>query len=798
MKLMSRDTMPGIPFLVLGVAFPAAVLILEVTTSMCGEQFFDPVPTVLHILLIALVPAANLLVWLAAHGHGTSRLKVISLLNGVAIGISAYYCVLFTPLVPLALIAIFWGLGLLPLAPFFSLGAAIRARLFLRARFQDSAGPRLYGVWLGIALSLLAIVLAELPGTVTRLGLKLATSQDRETRLTGIRVLRNFRSQDLLLRACYLRTGVMTDPVSTLISMGDPVPPSKAREVYYQVTGRTFNSVPPPRLISGGGLFRYSGRFDTDQGTRSIGSQVAGLSLESSRLDGSLDSDAALGYLQWTMEFRNHSQRQQEARAQILLPPGAVVSRLTLWIDGEEREAAFAARAQVTKAYQEVVRKRRDPVLVTTNGPDRILVQCFPVEPRGGAMKIRLGISVPMQLITSEIGQLRLPCILERNFEVQGDGAHLVWIESKQKLKSGTSALVPEQPSSEVFALRGALSDQDLSDPSKGAVTADRDPRIIKAWTEDLKPNSGDAVLQTVTEQPASIPRKMVLVIDGSLGMAEFRRQIVDALNDLPDGIEIAALVASDEVMDITGAGIRRSKDLYEVTGHRIAGLQFQGGCDNLPALARAWDLAAVGPNSMIVWIHGPQPLLIEPVETLKQRWDRRPGGPMLYEIQAASGPNRIIESLECVPYFQSISRSGSIGNDLGKLFASWHRQPGSLTVLRERASLADLRDQADIKHTSSNLARLWANGEVLRLCSLRRPEADKQAVELATRYELVTPRTGAVVLETAEQYQRHGLTPASGAAVPTIPEPEFWMLMAVVVLAFLLVFWRRRTWGTS
>ena len=84
-----------------------------------------------------------------------------------------------------------------------------------------------------------------------------------------------------------------------------------------------------------------------------------------------------------------------------------MVSRLTLWIDGEEREAAFGGRSQVKTAYKETVQQRRDPVLVTTCGPDRVLVQCFPVPPGGGRMKLRLGITAPLVLTAADTGCLR-------------------------------------------------------------------------------------------------------------------------------------------------------------------------------------------------------------------------------------------------------------------------------------------------------------------------------------------------------------------------------------------------------
>ena len=54
-------------------------------------------------------------------------------------------------------------------------------------------------------------------------------------------------------------------------------------------------------------------------------------------------------------------------------------------------------------------------------------------------------------------------------------------------------------------------------------------------------------------------------------------------------------------------------------------------------------------------------------------------------------------------------------------------------------------------------------------------------AVALASRYRLVTPVSGAVVLETQQQYDESRLTPVSQAqaTVPTVPEPHEWALLA-------------------
>ena len=98
------------------------------------------------------------------------------------------------------------------------------------------------------------------------------------------------------------------------------------------------DAVPPP-----GRLGYDFPAFDQGLGGDSVAGRVDNLLLTASRIDGSIDAQAALGYLEWTMVFENQSPVAREARTQILLPPGGVVSRLTLWVHGEEREAAFAA-----------------------------------------------------------------------------------------------------------------------------------------------------------------------------------------------------------------------------------------------------------------------------------------------------------------------------------------------------------------------------------------------------------------------------------------------------------------------
>ncbi len=783
---------PGFIFLGFGVVLPLLVVVLEFSTHMCAAEFFDPIPTIPHLLAVAFVPLANLLVWIFARGGVGPSIKVLGVANGIAIGVSLYYSLLFVPLLPLAMLAVIWGIGFLPMAPLFSFLAAVRGRKYIRTRDPGETGSRVPGNKWGLIAALLVIIVLDLPVTATRVAMKWASSPTHETSMRGIRLLRAIGDEEVILRSCYRRTGLATDLVSLGVFRGNPIAPRDARKLYYRVTGNPYNSVPPPQEFIK--AMRPFGEWNPDMGLggNQVAGRVRGLFLESSRLDGSVDADAALAYMEWTMVFRNDSSLMREARAQIVLPPGGVVSRLTLWIEGEEREAAFAARGKVRKAYSKVVRKRRDPVLVTTTGPDRVLLQCFPVLPGGETMKVRLGISIPLAIPNKKRSFLRLPHFTERNFSMAAATKHSVWIESRNLLTSKHKSLRQERPSFSVFAIRGMPADSELSDPGCSIETA-RPPDVVVSWALDKTVESGALVTQTLEEKPITAPTRVVLVVDGSQPMSMHRDEILGALKTLPDGIELALILASDQPVEVLKPTRARDDEVLDKVTKSLSRKSFQGGCDNVPALTRAWFMAAERAHSAIVWVHGPQPLEVSTIHALRQCWERRPGNPLLNEVTAIPGPNRILEKLEGINSVRSVARFGKLQTDLERLFSRW--RPNSTRIVPNReANHGTEKDLPEHAHkTSDHLVRLWAHERVLGLTDSRNQADFQKAVQIAAQYRLVTPVTGAVVLETQQQYSNAGLTPATPGEVPTVPEPETWALIAVALLSILFAVHRRR-----
>jgi hypothetical protein len=783
-----------------GVALPSVSIAVETTTHICAEQFFDPIPTLWHVLLVVFVPLANLQVWLALRKGRADRATLLGAANAFATGVSLFYTVIYLPLLPLGVIAlIFFGLGLLPMAPVGSLVACLIMRRQLRRLAPPSFALRFSGLAAGVAGALLAVALMELPAALTRVGLRKAASDSPAVRDEGLRWLRTYGSRDFMLRACYERSGRATDLAGFVLSLGgEVVSPEEARQIYYRVTGEAFNTRVPPARLKGRWEPQETFDFDPDRGGEVIAGKVRGLALAGSRVDGSVDADAGVAYVEWTMVFRNDSASQQEARAEVQLPPGGVVSRLTLWVDGEEREAAFASRGQTRAAYQQVVSRRRDPVLVTTSGRDRVRVQCFPVQPSGGEMKIRFGVTAPLSLEDGGgLGALRLPYLLDRNFAIRDSAAHAVWVESGNPLKAAGDALSAEHPKAEVYAVRGELKDSELSGAG-GVVRAERSPGAKEAWATDTFKGDGSVVRQFVGEEPGAAASEIVLVVDTSRRAGRVAGEVAAALDSLPPGVNVKVLPAGGNGFYEEGGGALTSGAPAE-GARRVEKIVFEGGADSVPALGRALDVASDEPGGVVVWVHGPQPLLLTPVEELRQRWERRPEGPALYSVQTEAGPDHVAEKLDGVAGFVPVPRFGGLRADLEDLFGRLAGTKKRLRFVRVSEPPKKAPAAAEgAKKSSAHLARLWANDEVGRMLGDRDGNRTDEAIRLAARYQLVTPVSGAVVLETRQQYEQAGLKPVEPGSVPTIPEPETIVLLAVAtgLLAFACLSRRRAAQG--
>jgi len=765
-----------------GVLLPLTTLGLESFTHMCAE-FFDPIPTPLHLAAIALVGLANLLGLrlLFIDPVGEKNLARFAHLNAAAMGVAVFYSLWFAVLTPFAFIAVlFFGLGLLPLSPLFSLGVAgfLRFRLRRKAR---AGGQILPGIWLAFGIAFVGLWTLEIPGLVQAWAVQAVDSGGERQQARGLWVLRQMVSEARLLHGCYPQRDSEREAVGDWLF--GRVALENRQRVYYRVTGQPYNHKPAPTRG-----WDFPGRqatrdteewvWDDGQGGGEVGQRLKALYLAQSRIDGKIDGDAALGYLEWTLVFRNdHESQQREARALVQLPPGAVVSRLTLWIDGEEREAAFGGRSQVRQAYQAVVNRRRDPVLVTAKGPDRVLVQCFPVEPHGKEMKVRLGISVPLVVAGPESARLALPRIVEQNFSAAAGLTHAVWLESPQALTSDLPVYQTEKKPNFQQALHGELSPVQFGAFSSG-VLVKRDPARARGWAPNPLDPSSIVTQEFVRRPPPAGP--LAIVVDGSGDLGSVAPLLAEVLDGLPATVPVRLFLAGDTVQTCPAADPQSAAAWLKAQ-------EFTGGQDATTALQAA--VAALGTSvGTVLWIHGSQPVTWQNPAALEQSLARRAGLVGLLAFSAIPGPNLLLEKLGETPDLTVLPRLGNVREDLMRTF---DRLQNGTEVAVRRARPAGEKAGNEV---SSHLARLWAAGEVARLLAAGPAKRD-EAVALAVKMQLVTALSGAVVLESKQQYDAAGLQPVDSVTAPqTVPEAGGTLLLLAAGLGFLFLLVRRRS----
>ncbi|HNM52121.1 MAG TPA: VIT domain-containing protein, partial [Candidatus Obscuribacter sp.] len=276
--------------------------------------------------------------------------------------------------------------------------------------------------------------------------------------LSAMDWLRRYGNQEVLLRACYERSGKATDILGSLYESAHPISVEDARQIYYQVTGKPYNSVPIPASFRAtikhahavsesdplnSGVTDEFDR-DTDIAGENVSGMARGLSMSNSLMGGDVDVDGAQARLNWSFQFRNASKYDREARMRLQLPSGAVVSKALLTVNGVTKVAQIQLKSEARAHYQQAVLQHQDPLLVSSCGLDQVLVQCFPVAP-GETMQVRLFIDAPCAIDAQENCALQLPVVIERNF-VESGPLRLDLTSTRPLQIAGLGPVVPMEP----------------------------------------------------------------------------------------------------------------------------------------------------------------------------------------------------------------------------------------------------------------------------------------------------------------------------------------------------------------
>jgi len=808
---------------VLGIAMPLGVVVYEWITQelFAGMQlanlqaiFYNPIPTLGHIFLCALVPVVNLLLLLHLRGRIRLPRTLRSTLAGASLAVALGYMIAFIPLMHVVAIGIPFiliGIGLmalLPLSPHF--GALFTVLLSRRiGRVESGRIHRpLAAAGFATGLALLLGFTALHHHRVNTLDTTIAAlNHDTGEPATPEEQAQALANLDGLVSERWLEQAVHTPPTKISGWLGDRWErvghnrKDGIHKIYYAMHGKTIAS-------------QYRKPWRPTGPHQWIGGVRDDLRLAGSDMEGWVDSEAGLGYIEWTQEFVNYAARQNEGRQHIELPPGGVVSRVTLWVNGEPREAAFDTVAKTRAAYEYIVARKRDPVLVNAIGPDKIQVECFPVPPIKnkvpGRMKFRLGITFPLPLAGKDIEtadtRLRLPRIIDRNFLPADALEHTLRLESQHPVEglARTGAMTHE--AAFAMAVNPPRGHWHRSSPDTlRTLVVPRDNSVAGAFCADEI--GGGTVVSRPFANPERTLERVAIVLDTSAPLAE-RLDPLRTLDTSVAGPSVEVRWFLAQAPHAAGAITTASSP------DALRADQFTGGIDAVPALEAAIFWAGGAENSTVVWYHGAQPVPYQPVTRVKELLDLHDGKVTLHSQQLNPVQRHRGNDVSCNFVADYLS-----GNQLATAHSpTWRPQRAFEEALAANTTgpaglewrlkrLDDARGASapeDLVPTRVELAKLKAHQEILTALGTAPnradPEAERKAIgEKAIAYELVTPVSAAIVLETREDYLHHGLTPpedkaAKAAQGGAVPEPST-LLMILLGTGVLFGMRKLREW---
>ena len=649
-----------------------------------------------------------------------------------------------------------WLYGFLAYAPLVTTIVLLCQQAFLKTLSDSLArSRRIY--WLSLTAAAVVFLLRPaVMGYHVRQALSTKSDAQREKSLT---LLRLFGAEyDLRVRAfrrpptypMFLAGGgIFTSEIFG--QRGET--PDEARKVYFLMTGTPFSKAPTPPAQKS--LLDQNDQMQIEEtGGERVGSTIDGLKLALSEREVRYSPSTQTAQTHWTLAFENTTSESQEARATITLPEGAVVSDAWLWINGEQRPAAFGGKAQVRAAYQEVaVVQRRDPLLVTCTDPRRVLLQCFPVLPKK-SMQIRLQITQ-----TAFVGKLTPAQLTEVNFEQPKTTIEHTKVNGK---------------------------------PWSGEALAVAPLALPAGLVQKAAPNVGPSDVIVAVDTSASVGEKIEIT------------KLITALKTLPSGSRVKFVNTRIEKGDESGWS-----DAAQVSESFLRAQHFVGGVDAVPALKRLSQLTER--PTTILWLHGPVPQEAVSPQPLLEARSLHSNTPSLVGLLVAPGQDVVmdalatdkrIHTLEGTDWPAAVQRAAQAA---ARTLAPPGLGAGGEASLRGASVPLGGREPAlggiyiapnTDADSQTDWARLAATSRVLRAWYTG---YDQDALaKAAARRRLITPLSGAVVLESIEQYKRHGLDPNSGqpqSGAPDVasaiaPEPG---TLASVSLGGLIFLARRR-----
>lgn len=752
-----------------GIVLPILVILFGLIMGFEGiwrTILLHPIETFVESVLALMVPLASYKCWSSVCHNDQRRPMRLGLMNGVSFGVSLIAFVVSSAALALQypLVDSLNGLphtiemGVLAIASALSMSVSIYLTNSMRkSKITRDARLRtvLYSV-AGSGLALTSMLIAEARPTQIRIAESMALSDSNRDKESGLRILRSLNAEREIKMNC-------ADPhTSGLAGMFLPLNADEERRLYFAATGKPYRDRQSTNmsLMSNDYLRRHV-----------VGNEIDGLSLHRSAIHGELHPNTLSSSLNWTFIFKNKTYTAQQARAELALPEGAVISDLTLWIDGKPISGAFSAtdaarggsgqNSDALNTATWINDKGNLPALITDLGRGRYLLQASPV-PGRGELKVSVSMTEPLKIDAGNKASLGIPHFIDSNFAL--DGKHQLKLRCSQPMHSALKAITPAVTADGANLLAGDLSETDISN-STFSVRLTNPQAFQRSLVADRF--SGGYILQERKERTVAAPKHLVVVVDASERMKKHAGEVVAALQKIPTGIKTSVLLAGDrddaKPVDLQSA----LKFLKEEN--------FAGGQDNLHGIVSAAELAGESSGGAVLWIHGPQPGFNDEMYIVAPY----AAAPNFYELaldDCLTDANEFFKNHREIGPFTAVERGGPLQDDLESFFSKW--APGARETFIDSQRIAELpnipgltKGFAPTKPENKEVAILQASDEVRKLIAKGKVA---EAAKLGIRYHIVTPVSGAVVMQSQATAQssanNSAQSDAFGSATSTAP----------------------------
>lgn len=671
------------------------------------------------IILLLSVPALNLSVWAAIRSHYLRRPRLVGMMNGIALGLSASWTAIWLKVCFFSTTAAsckFGWMFLLCVSPFLMLGALML--LIDLCKKAEASIARIAGAFaaIGVFLSVLFVFIPAIHVLVIQSALAEARKISPSELDKTIAYIRTITTPEDLRPSEYAVSGFGLGAM-LIPNRGLESGQKEDKDLFFRITGTPCRE--PGQAPYNPQTWKPEEEKDT---STFLGRVRPDLFLAKSVINGNLDASTLSGFVDWNLTFHNDGASSLEPRAEIALPPGAVVSRVTHWINDQPHDGTLVPVNIQNPTY-------KTPILISMSGKEKVILRGLEVPPNEGELKIRIRIAVPLNA-GNGLCSVRLPKIIESNF-IQPRRLHIHLTSRSEFISTDSSAVEKKNLS---YSFDEILKSSNPEEAPDCIVSIKGLPASDLIVEDQHSPEKQAFIRQQEEKYESHGPKELLVVLDTSAQMRRYLPELQKALASIPARLKPVIYLARTSAQHET-----ITCPDFETAQKKLCPYGFEGGQDNSIVLREALENGAEKHDRAVLWIHGPQPISKSSISAAPLDL----ANPItLYDFEVQAGPNVLIRSLGlqnpqhgCT--HRIVNRASNVENDLCALFSGWNTVISGTRICRSRCSQSPGSRMIQERASSEQVTALWARDEVLRLNE--RGQA-RQAESLACKYHIVTP----------------------------------------------------------